>query len=129
MKDLSTQVPPEEFRKEVRACLHQAALVNYTRVSAYAGIEGAAAFIKGFFVCMYLKYTQYCFLFITPVGNDASPETKLSKLVHLAELCIDLLHQNEEHHAEVSALTQGGAVITEMIGKYLLIQYYVVKSE
>jgi len=49
--------------------------------------------------------------------------------VHLAELCIDLLHQNEEHHAEVSALTQGGAVITKMIGKYLLIQYYVVKSE
>lgn len=73
MKDLSTQVPPEEFRKEVRACLHQAALVNYTRVSAYAGIE---------------------------VGDDASPETKFSKLVHLAELCIDLLHQNEEHHAE-----------------------------
>ena len=77
---------------------------------------------------MYLKYTQYCFPFITPVGNDASPETKLSKLVHLAELCIDLLHQNEEHHAEVSALTQGGAVITKMIGKYLLIQYYVVKQ-
>ena len=22
--------------------------------------------------------------------------------MHLAELCIDLLHQNEEHHAEVS---------------------------
>ena len=42
MKDLSTPVPSEEFRKEVRACLHQAALVNYTRVSAYAGIEGAA---------------------------------------------------------------------------------------
>lgn len=53
MKDLSTQVPPEEFRKEVRACLHQAALVNYTRVSAYAGIEGAAAFIKAFlFACI-----------------------------------------------------------------------------
>ena len=40
MKDISTPVPPEEFRKEIRSCLHQAALVNYTRVSAYAKIEG-----------------------------------------------------------------------------------------
>ena len=59
MKDLSTPAPPEEFRKEVRACLHQAALVNYTRVSAYAGIEGAAAFIKALFVCVYLKNTHF----------------------------------------------------------------------
>ena len=40
MKDISTPVPPDEFRKEIRNCLHQAALVNYTRVSAYAKIEG-----------------------------------------------------------------------------------------
>lgn len=40
MKDISTPVPPEEFRKEIRSCLHQAALVNYTRVSTYAKIEG-----------------------------------------------------------------------------------------
>ena len=72
---------------------------------------------------MYLKYTQYCFPFITPVGDDVSPETKLSKLVHLAELCIDLLHQNEEHHAEVSALTQGSAVITKMMGKINICLY------
>jgi len=40
MKDISTPVPPEEFRKEMRSCLHQAALVNYTRVSTFAKIEG-----------------------------------------------------------------------------------------
>jgi len=40
MKDISTPVPAEEFRKEMRSCLHQAALVNYTRVSAFAKIEG-----------------------------------------------------------------------------------------
>ena len=34
-------------------------------------------------------------------GNHVSPETKLNDIMHLAELCIDLLHQNEEHHAEV----------------------------
>ncbi|XP_068714744.1 calcium-dependent secretion activator 1-like [Montipora foliosa] len=75
MKDLSTPVPTDEFRKEIRGCFHQAALVNYTRVSAYAGIEEFS-------------------------GDDVSPETRLSKIMHLAELCIDLLHQNEEHHAE-----------------------------
>ena len=42
MKDISTPVPPDEFRKEIRNCLHQAALVNYTRVSAYAKIEGGS---------------------------------------------------------------------------------------
>lgn len=40
MKDISTPVPAEEFRKEIRSCLHQAALVNYTRVSTFAKIEG-----------------------------------------------------------------------------------------
>lgn len=46
MKDISTPVPPEEFRKEIRGFLHQAALVNYTRVSAYAGIEGEDSNLK-----------------------------------------------------------------------------------
>ena len=27
---------------------------------------------------------------------------KLEDLIHLAELCVDLLQQNEEHYAEVS---------------------------
>lgn len=30
-----------------------------------------------------------------------SPQKKLEDLVHLAELCVDLLQQNEEHYAEV----------------------------
>lgn len=75
MKDISTPVPPEEFRREIRNCLHQAALVNYIRVSTYARIEDSS-------------------------GEDVSPETKLNDIMHLAELCIDLLHQNDEHHAE-----------------------------
>lgn len=28
---------------------------------------------------------------------------KLEDLIHLAELCVDLLQQNEEHYAEVSS--------------------------
>jgi len=31
-----------------------------------------------------------------------TPQRKLEDLIHLAELCVDLLQQNEEHYAEVS---------------------------
>lgn len=31
------------------------------------------------------------------------PAKKLEDLIHLAELCVDLLQQNEEHYAEVSS--------------------------
>lgn len=32
------------------------------------------------------------------------PAKKLEDLIHLAELCVDLLQQNEEHYAEVSGV-------------------------
>lgn len=31
-----------------------------------------------------------------------TPAKKLEDLIHLAELCVDLLQQNEEHYAEVN---------------------------
>ena len=34
-------------------------------------------------------------------GPDVSPSEKLEKVIQLAELCIELIQQNEEHHAEV----------------------------
>ena len=40
MKDIVTPVPPEEVRRVIKKCLENAALVNYTRVSEYAKIEG-----------------------------------------------------------------------------------------
>lgn len=33
---------------------------------------------------------------------ETTPKKKIEDLIHLAELCIDLLQQNEEHHSEVS---------------------------
>lgn len=33
-----------------------------------------------------------------------APAKKLEDLIHLTELCVDLLQQNEEHYAEVSAV-------------------------
>lgn len=35
--------------------------------------------------------------------NQATPARKLEEVLHLAELCIEVLQQNEEHHAEVMA--------------------------
>lgn len=34
-----------------------------------------------------------------------TPAKKLEDLIHLAELCVDLLQQNEEHYAEVKVNT------------------------
>ena len=34
-------------------------------------------------------------------GPDICPDEKLEKVMQLAELCIELIQQNEEHHAEV----------------------------
>lgn len=40
MKDIVTPVPQEEVKAVIRKCLEQAALINYTRLSEYAKIEG-----------------------------------------------------------------------------------------
>jgi len=34
--------------------------------------------------------------------HNTSPKEKLEIILQLAELCIELIQQNEEHHAEVS---------------------------
>lgn len=44
MKDIVTPVPQEEVKTVIRKCLEQAALVNYSRLSEYAKIEGKAPF-------------------------------------------------------------------------------------
>ena len=40
MKDIVTPAPPEEVRSVIKKALENAALVNYTRISEYAKIEG-----------------------------------------------------------------------------------------
>lgn len=40
MKDIVTPVPPEEVRGMIKKSLETAALVNYTKLSAEAKIEG-----------------------------------------------------------------------------------------
>ncbi|NXY68366.1 CAPS2 protein, partial [Glareola pratincola] len=77
MKDIATPIPAEEVKKVVRKCLEKAALINYTRLTEYAKIEETM--------------------------NQATPARKLEEVLHLAELCIEVLQQNEEHHSEAFA--------------------------
>ncbi|XP_026846756.1 calcium-dependent secretion activator isoform X4 [Drosophila persimilis] len=80
MKDIVTPVPPEEVRQMIKKSLETAALVNYTRLSNKAKIEDD---LRGEII--------------------VPPPKKLEDLIHLAELCVDLLQQNEEHYGEAFA--------------------------
>ncbi|XP_035237829.1 calcium-dependent secretion activator 1-like isoform X11 [Anguilla rostrata] len=78
MKDIVTPVPQEEVKTVIRKCLEEAALVNYQRLSEYAKVEENAARL-------------------------VTPAKKLEDTIRLAELVIEVLQQNEEHHAEAFA--------------------------
>ncbi|XP_026077190.1 calcium-dependent secretion activator 1 isoform X25 [Carassius auratus] len=75
MKDIVTPVPQDEVKAVIRRCLEQAALVNYQRLSEYAKVE-------------------------ENVGRLITPAKRLEDTLRLAELVIEVLQQNEEHHAE-----------------------------
>uniref|UniRef100_A0A1A8F5T3 Ca2+-dependent activator protein for secretion b n=1 Tax=Nothobranchius korthausae TaxID=1143690 RepID=A0A1A8F5T3_9TELE len=78
MKDIVTPVPPEEVKGVIRKCLEQAAQLNYQRITDYAKIE-------------------------ENVGRLVTPAKKLEETIRLAELVIEVLQQNQEHHAEAFA--------------------------
>ncbi|KAG1949422.1 hypothetical protein F2P79_011391 [Pimephales promelas] len=88
MKDIVTPVPQDEVKAVIRKCLEQAALVNYQRLSEYAKVEEK------------LQKDQK-----DPenVGRLVTPAKKLEDTLRLAELVIEVLQQNEEHHAEAFA--------------------------
>ncbi|XP_029833226.1 calcium-dependent secretion activator isoform X6 [Ixodes scapularis] len=79
MKDVMTPAPPEEVRAIIKKCLENAALVNYTRISEQARLQDSSLDIQ------------------------TSPGKRLEELIHLAELCVDLLQQNNEHYSEAFA--------------------------
>ncbi|MEE6501875.1 hypothetical protein FKM82_004348 [Ascaphus truei] len=84
MKDIVTPVPQEDVKNVIRKCLEQAALVNYSRLSEYAKIEENQKDAEN-------------------VGRLVTPAKKLEDTIRLAELVIEVLQQNEEHHAEAFA--------------------------
>ncbi|XP_038826641.1 calcium-dependent secretion activator 1-like isoform X4 [Salvelinus namaycush] len=75
MKDIVTPVPQEEVKGVIRKCLEQAAQLNYAKITEYAKIE-------------------------ENVGRLVTPAKKLEDTIRLAELVIEVLQQNQEHHAE-----------------------------
>ncbi|XP_049275534.1 calcium-dependent secretion activator isoform X3 [Rhipicephalus sanguineus] len=77
MKDVMTPAPPEEVRAIIKKCLENAALVNYTRISEQAKLKDSSL--------------------------EEPSNRKLKELIHLAELCVDLLQQNNEHYSEAFA--------------------------
>ncbi|XP_048055473.1 calcium-dependent secretion activator 1 isoform X17 [Megalobrama amblycephala] len=82
MKDIVTPVPQEEVKAVIRKCLEQAAQINYQRITDYARVE-------------------------ENVANLATPAKKLEHVIRLAELVIEVLHQNQDHHAEAAVTSTG----------------------
>ncbi|XP_019699910.1 calcium-dependent secretion activator isoform X2 [Harpegnathos saltator] len=80
MKDSVASVPQEEVKALIKRCLETAAIVNYEKLSAEAKLDDD---LSG----------EVC----------VPPSKKLEDLIHLAELCVDLLQQNEEHYSEAFA--------------------------
>ncbi|XP_053354476.1 calcium-dependent secretion activator 1 isoform X10 [Clarias gariepinus] len=78
MKDIVTPVPQEDVKGVIRKCLEQAAQINYQRITEYARVE-------------------------ENVANLATPAKKLEHVIRLAELVIEVLQQNQDHHAEAFA--------------------------
>ncbi|XP_066519985.1 calcium-dependent secretion activator 1 isoform X4 [Hoplias malabaricus] len=89
MKDIVTPVPQEEVKGVIRKCLEQAAQINYQRITDYARVEVEKS----------LKDQR------DPenVANLATPAKKLEHVIRLAELVIEVLQQNQDHHAEAFA--------------------------
>uniref|UniRef100_A0A671LU98 Ca2+-dependent activator protein for secretion a n=1 Tax=Sinocyclocheilus anshuiensis TaxID=1608454 RepID=A0A671LU98_9TELE len=98
MKDIVTPAPQDEVKTVIRKCLEQAALVNYQRLSEYAKRDQKDA---------------------ENVGRLVTPAKKLEDTLRLAELVIEVLQQNEEHHAEVSAFAWWSDLMVEHAETFL----------
>ncbi|KAM9535740.1 calcium-dependent secretion activator 1-like isoform 4-T4 [Salvelinus alpinus] len=90
MKDIVTPVPQEEVKGVIRKCLEQAAQLNYAKITEYAKIEVE-------------KDKKPDPNDPENVGRLVTPAKKLEDTIRLAELVIEVLQQNQEHHAEAFA--------------------------
>ncbi|CAF4225607.1 unnamed protein product, partial [Rotaria sordida] len=86
-KDIATPISRDDIRNFIRKCLENAAYTNYTRVSDQAKIEGEREMQQQ-------NDNEMVY------NRDDSPRKKIDDLIHLAELCIELLQQDSEHYQE-----------------------------
>uniref|UniRef100_A0A8C8K0V1 Ca2+-dependent activator protein for secretion a n=1 Tax=Oncorhynchus tshawytscha TaxID=74940 RepID=A0A8C8K0V1_ONCTS len=98
MKDIVTPVPQEEVKTVIRKCLEQAALINYQRLSEYAKVEAEKT---------QKDKKDHQDQDPENVGRLVTPAKKLEDTIRLAELVIEVLQQNEEHHAEATVTSTG----------------------
>ncbi|XP_036426847.1 calcium-dependent secretion activator 1 isoform X9 [Colossoma macropomum] len=116
MKDIVTPVPQEDVKGVIRKCLEQAAQINYQRITDYARVEGKKREMYDHPV--YSLATQVMDLTILEkslkdqrdpenVANLATPAKKLEHVIRLAELVIEVLQQNQDHHAEAAVTSTG----------------------
>ncbi|XP_029681767.1 calcium-dependent secretion activator 1 isoform X1 [Takifugu rubripes] len=105
MKDMVTPVPPEEVKGVIRKCLEQAAQLNYQRIKEYAKIEGKKR--EMYEHPVFCLASQVMDLTIQNVGRLVTPAKKLEETIRLAELVIEVLQQNQEHHAEAAVTGSG----------------------
>ncbi|XP_041836252.1 calcium-dependent secretion activator 1 isoform X14 [Melanotaenia boesemani] len=105
MKDIATPVPPEEVKGVIRKCLEQAAQLNYERIKDYARIEGKKR--EMYEHPVFCLASQVMDLTIQNVGRLVTPAKKLEETIRLAELVIEVLQQNQEHHAEAAVTSSG----------------------
>uniref|UniRef100_A0A8C5NC59 Calcium-dependent secretion activator 1 n=1 Tax=Gouania willdenowi TaxID=441366 RepID=A0A8C5NC59_GOUWI len=109
MKDIATPVPPDEVKGVIRKCLEQAAQLNYQRIKEYALIEGKKR--EMYEHPVFCLASQVMDLTIRQkdqkdpenAGRLVTPAKKLEETIRLAELVIEVLQQNQEHHAEAFA--------------------------
>ncbi|XP_058259294.1 calcium-dependent secretion activator 1 isoform X9 [Hemibagrus wyckioides] len=105
MKDIVTPVPQDDVKAVIRKCLEQAAQINYQRITDYARVEGKKREMYDHPV--YSLATQVMDLTIQNVANLATPAKKLEHVIRLAELVIEVLQQNQDHHAEAAVTSTG----------------------
>ncbi|XP_072915223.1 calcium-dependent secretion activator 2 isoform X2 [Hemitrygon akajei] len=118
MKDIATPVPPEDVKKVVRKCLEKAALINYSHLSEYAKIEANGkepvqsprSKRPPWQLLPAKKQTSASDLRQSGISkqntkalSQGTPAKRLDDVIRLAELCIEVLQQNEEHHSEAFA--------------------------
>ncbi|XP_054882608.1 calcium-dependent secretion activator 1 isoform X3 [Poeciliopsis prolifica] len=101
MRDVATPVPQEDVKAVIRKCLEQAAIINYQRLSEYAKLEGKKR--EMYEHPVFCLASQVMDLTIQNVGRLVTPAKKLEDTIRLSELVIEVLQQNEEHHAEAFA--------------------------
>nr|XP_029537756.1 calcium-dependent secretion activator 1-like isoform X6 [Oncorhynchus nerka] len=94
MKDIVTPVPQEEVKGVIRKCLEQAAQLNYAKITEYAQMEVE-------------KDKKPDPNDPENVGRLVTPAKKLEDTIRLADLVIEVLQQNQEHHAEAAVTSSG----------------------